>query len=299
MLRAPPHPAQRQPYQRRLHPPRHGPRQAHRRACLSGNGAPFARLGAESAPSRCSSSAPAAPASSWRRRSCRTASGSYRPVCFVDDDPARRACASTACPSSATATTSPRSSRSTSVDLVALAIPSASGARHPRAAGSLRVRPTCPCASSPGWTTSSAARPKPGEMREVTIDDLIERDPVDIDKRGLPRDRIARPLRPDHRRRRLHRLRAGAAGPRLRAGQPAPLRRQRGRPPRAPRRAQPALRGVPDQALDGQHRRQEQGLPGVRRRPAPRRLPFRRLQARPPDGGEPRPGLPTSTSSAP
>ena len=75
------------------------------------------------------------------------------------------------------------------VDLVALAIPSASGASIHELL-TLASPPTCRSASSPAWTTSSAARRRPGEMREVTIDDLIERDPVDIDTQGC-RDLIA------------------------------------------------------------------------------------------------------------
>ena len=103
-----------------------------------------------------------------------------------------------------------------------------------------------------------------------------------------PRRRLPdRPRRPRHGRRRLDRLRAVPPDRARRPEQARAARPRRGQPVRDPPRAR---RGPPRAQHRGRARRLQGGRAdarGVQGAPARDRLPRRRVQARPPDGGEP------------
>ncbi len=107
----------------------------------------------------------------------------YRPLGFVDDDPHKLHTRIHSVPVLGNRYDIPSLVDKHSADLVALAIPSASGASiHELLA--ICESTHVPVRMVPGLDAIVSGKAKPGEMREVTIEDLIERDPVDIDKQG-------------------------------------------------------------------------------------------------------------------
>jgi FlaA1/EpsC-like NDP-sugar epimerase len=140
----------------------------------------------------------------------------YRPLGFVDDDERKLHTRIHSVPVLGNRYDIPSLVEKHSVDVVALAIPSASGASIHEL---LAI-----CESShvtvrivPGMNDIVSGKAKPGEMREVTIEDLIERDPVNIDKQGCSdliagRSVLITGAVADRRR-------TGATSPRLRAGE--------------------------------------------------------------------------------
>jgi FlaA1/EpsC-like NDP-sugar epimerase len=107
----------------------------------------------------------------------------YRPLCFIDDDPKKRRARIHGVPVLGNRYDIPSLVEEHDVDLVALALPSASGASIHELL-SLCESIHVPVRIVPGLDAIVSGKAKPGEMREVTIEDLIERDPVDIDKEG-------------------------------------------------------------------------------------------------------------------
>ncbi len=107
----------------------------------------------------------------------------YRPVGFVDDDPRKLHTRIHSVPVLGNRYDIPSLVEKHNVDLVALAMPSASGASIHELL-SLCESTHVPVRMVPGLDAIVSGKAKPGELREVTIEDLIERDPVDIDKKG-------------------------------------------------------------------------------------------------------------------
>lgn len=107
----------------------------------------------------------------------------YRPLGFVDDDSRKLHTRIHSVPVLGNRYDIPALVEKHNVDLIALAIPSASGASIHEL---LAICEPChlPVRIVPGMDAIVSGKAKPGEMREVTIEDLIERDPVDIDKQG-------------------------------------------------------------------------------------------------------------------
>ena len=107
----------------------------------------------------------------------------YRPLGFVDDDERKLHTRIHSVPVLGNRYDIPSLVEKHNVDLIALAIPSASGASiHELLA---ICEPThVPVRIVPGLEDIVSGKAKAGEMREITIEDLIERDPVDIDKQG-------------------------------------------------------------------------------------------------------------------
>jgi len=107
----------------------------------------------------------------------------YRPVCFVDDDPKKKGVRIHGVPVLGNRYDIPELVTKHNVELVALAIPSASGVSiHELLALCETIHVQVRIVPSMDAIVSGKA--KPGEMREITIEDLIERDPVDVDIEG-------------------------------------------------------------------------------------------------------------------
>ncbi len=171
-------------------------------------------------------------------------------------------------------------------DEVIIAIPSAAGETRQR------IVNACRDAGVPVKTLPSVYELIAGDLhlarqlRQVEVEDVLGRDPMQLDLEviaSLPRRRDGR----RHRRRRLDRL--GALPPDR--GRPAgahPPRRARRELPRRDR-ARAHVRARLQGRRAGARRREEPGEDpqGLRALPADRRLPCRGVQARAADGGEP------------
>ncbi len=107
----------------------------------------------------------------------------YRPFCFIDDDPRKKGVRIHSVPVMGNRYDIPSLVQKHGVDLVALAIPSATGASIHELL-TLCESTHVPVRIVPGLEEIVSGRAKPGEMREVTTDDLIEREEVDIDQDG-------------------------------------------------------------------------------------------------------------------
>jgi len=107
----------------------------------------------------------------------------YRTVCFVDDDPKKKGVRIHSTPVLGNRYDIPSLVEKYNADLVALAIPSA-GAESIHELLTLCESIHVPVRIVPGLDAIVSGKAKPGEMREVTIDDLIERDRVHIDREG-------------------------------------------------------------------------------------------------------------------
>jgi len=104
----------------------------------------------------------------------------YRPVCFVDDDTRKKGMRIHGVPVKGTRHEIPSLVEKMGVNLVALAIPSA------RADIIEEVLALCqatevPVRIVPGVPEIVSGRARVGELREVTTDDLVARDPVEVD----------------------------------------------------------------------------------------------------------------------
>ncbi|MDI6857854.1 MAG: nucleoside-diphosphate sugar epimerase/dehydratase [Dehalococcoidia bacterium] len=109
----------------------------------------------------------------------------YRPLCFIDDDPKKKGVRIHSVPVLGNRYDIPTLVDKHSADLVALAVPTATAASIHELltlCESIHV----PVRIVPPLDAIVSGKAKPGEMREVTIDDLIDRDEVGID---LPRCR--------------------------------------------------------------------------------------------------------------
>ena len=107
----------------------------------------------------------------------------YRPLLFVDDDAQKQGIRIHGVPVLGTRYDIPSLVEKHAVDLVALAIPSASGASIHELLAICESTQT-PVRIVPGMDAIVSGKAKASELREVTIEDLIERDPVDIDVEG-------------------------------------------------------------------------------------------------------------------
>ena len=173
-------------------------------------------------------------------------------------------------------------------DEVIIAIPSAPGSTRARIVRECRERGipvrTLPTVFELLQTRGALAR----QMREVRVEDVLGREPVQMELervgaylagRGRARDR----------RRRLDRLRAVPADRARRAAPDRAARPRRGQPVRDPARARGRAPRAAVDARRGARRLQGRGADarGLRRAPPDGRLPRRRLQARRADGGQP------------
>jgi FlaA1/EpsC-like NDP-sugar epimerase len=104
----------------------------------------------------------------------------YRPVCFADDDPAKRRMRIHRVPVAGRTDEVERIVREYEIDLVALAIPSAAGATM-RGLVSACQRIDVPVRVVPGLPEIVRDGTSVGYLRELTVDDLLGRQPVDID----------------------------------------------------------------------------------------------------------------------
>jgi len=104
----------------------------------------------------------------------------YRPLCFIDDDPKKKGVRIHSVPVLGNRYDIPTLVDKHSADLVALAVPTATAASIHELltlCESIHV----PVRIVPPLDAIVSGKAKPGEMREVTIDDLIDRDEVGID----------------------------------------------------------------------------------------------------------------------
>lgn len=104
----------------------------------------------------------------------------YRPVCFVDDDARKKGMRVHGVPVMGARQEIPPLVEKMGVDLVALAIPSA------RATTIEEILALCdsaqvPVRIVPGVPEMVSGRARVGELREVTTDDLVAHDPVEVD----------------------------------------------------------------------------------------------------------------------
>jgi len=104
----------------------------------------------------------------------------YRPVCFVDDDARKKGMRIHGVPVMGTRHEIPSLVEKMGVDLVALAIPSA------RASTIEEILALCQATGArvrivPGVPEIVSGRARVGELREVTTDDLVARDAVEVD----------------------------------------------------------------------------------------------------------------------
>jgi FlaA1/EpsC-like NDP-sugar epimerase len=104
----------------------------------------------------------------------------YRPVCFVDDDPRKRGMRVHGVPVMGNRQEIPALVEKMGVNLVALAIPSA------HATTIEEILALCEATNVavrivPGVQEIVSGRARPSELREVTTDDLVARDPVEVD----------------------------------------------------------------------------------------------------------------------
>jgi FlaA1/EpsC-like NDP-sugar epimerase len=105
----------------------------------------------------------------------------YRPVCFVDDDPQKRGVRIHGVPVLGNRFEIPDLTQKHRIDLVALAIPSAS-AETLHDVLAVCEAANVPVRMMPGVPEIVSGKARAGELREVTVDDLLSRDPVDIDR---------------------------------------------------------------------------------------------------------------------
>ncbi len=104
----------------------------------------------------------------------------YRPVCFVDDDARKKGMRVHGVPVAGNRYDVPALAEKYRVDMVALAIPSASAATiHQLLTISESTR--LPVRIVPGVPEIVSGAARAAELREVTVEDLIRRDPVDVD----------------------------------------------------------------------------------------------------------------------
>lgn len=104
----------------------------------------------------------------------------YRPLCFIDDDPKKKGVRIHSVPVLGNRYDIPTLVDKYSADLVAFAVPTATAASIHELltlCESIHV----PVRIVPPLDAIVSGKAKPGEMREVTIDDLIDRDEVGID----------------------------------------------------------------------------------------------------------------------
>jgi FlaA1/EpsC-like NDP-sugar epimerase len=104
----------------------------------------------------------------------------YRPLCFVDDDPKKKGVRIHSVPVLGNRYDIPTLVDKYTADLVALAVPTATAASIHELltlCESIHV----PVRIVPPLDAIVSGKAKPGEMREVTIDDLIDRDEVGVD----------------------------------------------------------------------------------------------------------------------
>jgi FlaA1/EpsC-like NDP-sugar epimerase len=104
----------------------------------------------------------------------------YRPVCFLDDDPGKRRVRIHRLPVAGGTEEIARVVTEYEIDLVALAIPSAAGATV-RALVTACQRIDVPVRVVPGLPEVVHDRMSVGHLRELTVEDLLGRDPVDVD----------------------------------------------------------------------------------------------------------------------
>ena len=174
------------------------------------------------------------------------------------------------------------------VDEVIIAMPSAPGLVRRGDRRGRAARPACPCKTLPGPTSSSPATVTVEQLRDVQVEDVLGRAPVEVDfarVAALPQ----RPRRAGHRRRRLDRQRALPPGrrhrrpaawswsttPRTTCSRSTTSCDERGHADLLV----PVIADVQGRRVDGS---------GVFASQRPRdRLPRRRLQARADDGAQP------------
>lgn len=116
----------------------------------------------------------------------------YRPVCFVDDDPAKRRVRIHRLPVAGSTEQIERVVRDYDVDIVALAVSSAPGSTIRRLVTECQ-RIDVPVRVVPGLPEMVRDRTSVGQLRELTVEDLLAREPIDIDFslcRDSLRDRV-------------------------------------------------------------------------------------------------------------
>ena len=104
----------------------------------------------------------------------------YRPVCFVDDDARKKGMRVHGVPVMGSRHEMPFLVEKMGVNLVALAIPSASAAVIEEVLALCQATQV-PVRIVPGLPEIVSGRARVGELREVTTDDLVARDPVEVD----------------------------------------------------------------------------------------------------------------------
>ncbi len=104
----------------------------------------------------------------------------YRPVCFVDADPRKAGVRIHGVPVQGTAQDIPALVRRYGVDIVALAVPTLAGAELD---GLLAICQAAdvPVRIVPRLGDILSGKAQPGELREITMDDLLSRQPIDLD----------------------------------------------------------------------------------------------------------------------
>ena len=104
----------------------------------------------------------------------------YRPVCFVDDDGRKRGMRVHGVPVAGDRHDIPALAEKYRVDVVALAIPSASATIIHQLL-TISESTQLPVRIVPGVPEIVSGRAKAAELREVTVEDLVSRDPVAVD----------------------------------------------------------------------------------------------------------------------
>lgn len=104
----------------------------------------------------------------------------YRPVCFLDDDPAKQHVRIHRVPIAGATSEIERAVRDYQIDLVAIAIPSASGATMRQLVTECQ-RVNVPMRVVPGLPEIVRDQTSVGYLRELRVEDLLGRDIVDID----------------------------------------------------------------------------------------------------------------------
>jgi len=104
----------------------------------------------------------------------------YRPICFVDDDPAKRRMHIHRLPVAGRTDDIERVVREYEIDLVALAVSSAPGATMRRLVTACQMIDV-PVRVVPGLPEVVRDRTTVGHLRELMVEDLLGREPVDVD----------------------------------------------------------------------------------------------------------------------
>ncbi|HWO93169.1 MAG TPA: nucleoside-diphosphate sugar epimerase/dehydratase [Dehalococcoidia bacterium] len=107
-------------------------------------------------------------------------SWNYTPVCFVDDNPRRQGQRIHGVPVLGTRGDIPTLVRKHNIDVVAIAMPSADGAVM-RELISMCQLLRVPVRMVPGLPEIVSGTASPGDLREITIEDLLSREPIEID----------------------------------------------------------------------------------------------------------------------